>query len=62
MQPDIAPSAQIHHTDNDHWIFSIQDESSSDINVMDSMIGGSRQLSTSVEMRLLQTQLKQVFT
>ena len=51
MKPVIVPSAQIHHTGNDHWLFSFQDESSSDINVVDSMIGGSRQLSTSVEMQ-----------
>ena len=50
----LVPSAQIHHTGNDHWLFSFQDESSSDINVVDSMIGASRQLSTSVEMQFLQ--------
>ena len=54
MKPVIAPSAQIHYTGNDHWLFSFQDESSSDINVVDSMIGGSRQLNTSVEMQFLQ--------
>ena len=54
MKPVIAPTDQIHHTGNDHWLFSFQDKSSSDIYVVDSMIGGSRQLSTSVEMQFLQ--------
>ena len=54
MKPVIAPSAQIHHTGNDHWLFSFQDDPSSDINVVGSMIGASRQLNTSVEMQFLQ--------
>ena len=62
MKPVIAPSAQLHHTGNGYWLSSFQDESSSDINVVDSIIGGSRQLSTSVEMQFLQTKLKNVFT
>ena len=54
MKPVIATSAQIHHTGNDHWLFPFQDDPSSDINVVGSMIGASRQLSTSVEMQFLQ--------
>ena len=57
MKPVITPSAQINHAGNDHWFCSFQDESSSDINVVDSMIGGSRELSTCVEMQFLPKKL-----
>ena len=54
-----APCAQIHHTGNDHWLVSFQDETSRDISIADSMLGGAKVLSTSVEMQLLQMYGKQ---
>ena len=54
-----APCAQIHHTGNDHWLVSFQDETSCDISIADSMLGGAKVLSTSVEMQLLQMYGKQ---
>ena len=48
-----APCTQIHHTGNDHWIVSFQDEDSSDIYVADSMVS-ENELSTSVEMQFLE--------
>ena len=59
MKQVSAPCAQIHHTGDDHWLVSFQDESSSDIHVADSMIGGTRVLTTSVEMQFLQMYGKQ---
>ena len=54
MKQVSAPCAQIHHTGNDHWLVSFQDEFSGDIHVADSMSGGASELSTSVDMQFLQ--------
>ena len=49
-----APCAQIHHTGNDHWLVSFQDESSGDIYVADGLLSGTRELSTCIDMHFLQ--------
>ena len=54
-----ASCAQIHHAGNDHWLVSFQDETSRDISIANSMLGGAKLLSTSVEMQLLQMYGKQ---
>ena len=54
MKQVSAPCTQIHHTGNDHWLVSFQDEPSGDIHVADSMSSGQDELSTSVDMQFLQ--------
>ena len=54
MKQVSAPCAQVHHTGNDHWLVSFQDESPCDIYVADSMNNGSSELSTCVDMQFLQ--------
>ena len=54
MKQVSAPCAQVHHTGNDHWLVSFQDESPCDIYVADSMNNDSSELSTCVDMQFLQ--------
>lgn len=54
MKPATAPSAQIHHTGGNHWIVSFQDDSSDTVWIADSILGSKTELSTSVQMQLIQ--------
>ena len=49
-----SPGVQIHHTGDNHWIMSFQDESSETLYVVDSMLGSKWELTASMEMQLTQ--------
>ena len=55
MKPVKAPAAQIHHTGEDHWVVSIQEEDNGEIYILDSLLGIIKRkghLPASLEMQL----------
>ena len=60
MKPAQSPSVLIHHTGEIHWIMSFQEEWSETVHVVDSMLGGKCELSTSVEMQLIQIYMEKI--